>query len=32
MAQDPVERIVFISVHCVMNAACSIGLQIRKRI
>ena len=30
MTQDPVERIVFISAHFVMNAACSNSLQIRK--
>jgi hypothetical protein len=30
MAQDAVERTVFIYVHCVRNAACSNGLQIGK--
>jgi len=30
MTHYPVQRIVFISVHCVMNTACSNGLQIRK--
>jgi hypothetical protein len=32
MAQDPVDRIVFISAYCLMNVAYSNGFQIQKRI
>ena len=32
MAQDPVETVIVISAHCVMNGACLNGLRIETRL